>query len=215
MDSSLHRPWDVLLIGGVSGAGKTMEARELARRLAVPWIGVDDLRLALQWSRVSLPEPGQTGALYFFLDTPDVWSLPPERLRDGLIDVAELMTPAIEIVIQNHLHNGDSLIIEGDGIHPRIVERSKLRLDFERGAARAVFVHEPYEGRLYANYITRQRLIEGRPDTDLRNEARAKALFSEWIAAEARKHGLPVIDSRPFDSLLDRIMSAVSGTRNP
>ncbi len=205
-EPELGRVWDVLLIGGVSGSGKTTAARELARRLAIPWLGVDDLRLAFQHSRVTLPE--RTEALYFFLDTPEIWSLPPERLRDGLIDVAELMIPAIEIVIQNHLHNGDPLIIEGDGIHPAIVERPELSKEIERGAVRAVFVHEPDEDHLYANYITRQRLIEGRPDSDLRNEARAKALFSVWIANEARDRGLPIVDSRPLDTLLDRISAA-------
>lgn len=215
LHSALHRPWDVLLIGGVSGSGKTVAAADLARRLAIPWIGVDDLRLALQWSRVRLPGSGQTEALYFFLDTPDVWSLPAERLRDGLIEVAELMTPAIEIVIQNHLHNGDPLIIEGDGIHPAIVERPELSKEFESGAVRPVFVHEPDTTRLYANYITRKRLIAGRPEAELRTEARVKALFSNWIATEARKRELPAIDSRPFDSLVERIVSAASRTRNP
>jgi 2-phosphoglycerate kinase len=206
-ERAFHRSWDVLLIGGVSGAGKTTAAREIARRLVVPWIGVDDLRLALQWSRVTLPEPRQTEALYLFLDNPDVWKLPAERLRDGLIDVAELMMPAIEIVTENHLHNRDPLIIEGDGIHPAIVERENLREDVEGGSVRAVFVHEPDADVLYASYLTRARLLEGRGEAELRNEATAKALFSAWIADEAACRGLAVVNSRPLPTLIDRILS--------
>lgn len=214
-DFSLLRSWDVLLIGGVSGAGKTVAAAELARRLAIPWIGVDDLRLALQWTRVRLPEPEQTEALYFFLDTPDVWSLPAERLRDGLIAVGEIMSPAIEVVISNHLGNAGPVILEGDGILPSLAGRSEVKAGIESGRVRLVFLHEPDPDRLQANYLQRNRFPEGRSDEDLRAEARAKALFSDWVATEAHNHELPVIDSRPFDSLLDRILSAASRARNP
>lgn len=40
--------WTVLLIGGPSGRGKTTAARRIGTRLGVPWLQVDDLRLALQ-----------------------------------------------------------------------------------------------------------------------------------------------------------------------
>ena len=212
-DTSQYRTWEVLLIGGVSGAGKTLAAAELARRLAIPWIGVDDLRLALQWTRVRLPEPEQTEALYFFLDTPDVWSLPAERLRDGLIAVGEIMSPAIEVVVGNHLGNAGPVILEGDGILPSLADRSEIKAGIESGRVRIVFIHEPDPERLYANYLQRDRFLEGRSETELRAEARAKALFSDWIAADARKRELPVIDSRPFGTLIERI-AAVASSRS-
>ena len=75
--------WMVLLIGGSSGVGKTMVAKQLGLRFDASWLQVDDVRLAFQRSRVTLAE--RTAALYFFLETPHIWTLPPERLRDGLI----------------------------------------------------------------------------------------------------------------------------------
>jgi 2-phosphoglycerate kinase len=202
------RDWDVLLIGGVSGAGKTTAAVELARQLAIPWLGVDDLRLAFQCSRVTLP--AKTDSLYFFLDTPGVWSYPPERLRDELIAVAGVMTPAIEVVIENHLHNAGPLIIEGDGVHPALVERELPRQRIASGRLRAVFVHEPDESMLLGNFLARARAVEGRSEAELRREACAKALFSEWIAREAARCGLPVIASQPFGSLAQRILAAAA-----
>ncbi len=176
-----QRPWEVLLIGEVSGAGKTTAARELSRRLSIPWLGVDDLRLAFQQSRVSLPE--KTEALYFFLDTPDVWSLPPERLRDALIDVAEIMTPAISIVIANHLHNAGPLIIEGDGIHPAIVKQSSLQPAFDQGRVQAIFVHETDANALHATSLARNRAIQGRSNESLLGQASANAFtVTGWLA---------------------------------
>jgi predicted kinase len=55
----------VLLIGGPSGVCKTMVAKQLGLRFGASWLEVDDLRLAFQRSRVTLPE--RTAALYFFL----------------------------------------------------------------------------------------------------------------------------------------------------
>lgn len=210
MPDALERSWEVLLIGGVSGGGKTTAARELSRSLAIPWLGVDDLRLAFQWSRVSLPEPEQTEALYFFLDTPDVWALPPERLRDGLIAVGELMAPAIDIVVGNHLHNAGPLILEGDGILPAIVEWPEMRAGLEAGRVRVLFIDEPDAERLLANYRQRKRGPWDRPDAELRTEARAKALFNAWIVHEAGERGLPTVPSRPFDALVERIAGTAS-----
>jgi 2-phosphoglycerate kinase len=198
----------VLLIGGVSGSGKSTVARELGRRLAIPWIGVDDLRLAFQWSRVSLPDPKQTEALCLFYDRPDVWALAPERLQDGLINVGELMLPAFEVV-GHHLDHTGPRIIEGDGIVPGIVERPEVRRGFEEGRVGVVFIDEQSVDRLDENYRERQRGPVDRPGAELRAEARVKALFSLWLAREAGRHGLSMIPSRPFASLPDRIMTAV------
>ena len=98
---SPHRTdWMVLLIGGPSGVGKTIVAKQIGLRFGIPWLQVDDLRLALQWSRVTLPQ--NTEALYFFEKTPHVWQLPAECLCDGLIALGQVMSPALEIVIANH-----------------------------------------------------------------------------------------------------------------
>ena len=75
-----ERYWITLLIGGPSGVGKTSVAKQLGRRFETSWLQVDDLRLALQRSRVILPE--RTEDLYFFEETPEVWSMPSERSCD-------------------------------------------------------------------------------------------------------------------------------------
>ena len=111
----------VLLIGGQSGIGKSRVARQIGLNLGFPWLEVDDLRLAFQYSRVALPQ--RTEDLYFFIDTPHVWLLNPEQLCNGLIPTGEVMSPVIEIVVANHCDNAGPIIIEGDGIIPSLFDR--------------------------------------------------------------------------------------------
>lgn len=64
---------------------------------------MDDLRLALQRSGMMLPYENDTAALYFFVETENVWQLPSEHLCNALVAVSEAMSPAIEVVIENHI----------------------------------------------------------------------------------------------------------------
>ena len=93
--------WTALLIGGSSGVGKATAARYVGHRHGVSVLQVDDLRLAFQHSRATLPDMADTQALYLFWDVPDVWRRSPEELRDGLIAVGRAMSPAIEVVVAN------------------------------------------------------------------------------------------------------------------
>jgi 2-phosphoglycerate kinase len=194
----------VLLLGGPSGVGKTIIARQLGLRLGISWLQVDDLRLALQRSRVTLPR--ETAALYFFEETPNVWNLPPERLRDGLIAIGEVISPAIEVVITNHVDTQAPLIIEGDGILPSLFARPEVRDRAASGHVRAVFLVEPEEEMLFTNMLARKRGIAERTEEELRTEARTKWLYGQWLTAEAQRYGLPVLESRPWSTLLERLI---------
>lgn len=198
--------WRALLIGGPSGAGKSTVAEALGRRLGVPWLQVDDLRLALERSRVTLPSG--TEKLYFFEETPDLWRLPPERLRDALIGIGEVMSPAIEVVVENHVDQGNPAVIEGDGILPSLLARPEVRRRADAGHVRAVFVVEPDEATILANMRARGRGFNARTEAELLVEVRAKWHYGRWLAAEARRRGLPVLTPRPWATLGERILAA-------
>jgi 2-phosphoglycerate kinase len=200
--------WRALLIGGQSGAGKSTVAEALGRRLGIPWLQVDDLRLALERSRVTLP--AGTEKLYFFEKTPDLWRLPPERLRDALIGIGEVMSPAIEVVVANHVAQRNPAVIEGDGILPSLMERPEVRPLAVAGLARAVFVVEPDEDVLLGNMRARGRGFNARTEAEVLVEVRAKGLYGRWLAAEARSRGLPVLAPRPWATLGERILAAAA-----
>lgn len=200
--------WRVLLIGGASGVGKTLVASQLGLRFGVPWLEVDDLRLAFQHSRIALPE--RTEALYFFLETPGIWTQPPEALRDGLIAVGEVMSPAIEIVVANHVDTIAPVVIEGDGILPSLFATPLVRDRAKNGLVRAVFLVEPEEDVLLANMIARGRGTTGQSEAELRTEAHAKWLYGQWLAREAHRYNLPVLHPRPWSTLIERIITVTS-----
>jgi 2-phosphoglycerate kinase len=182
--------WLVLLIGGSSGVGKTTVAPEVARRLGAAWLMVDDLRLALERSGLPIPDSTRVEAV----DAPD-----------GLVAVGEAVSPAIEVVIENHVDQGIPVVIEGDGILPSILERPPVRARAAGGRVRAVFVHEPDAEALLANLLARG--ADGWRE-DLRWYARRSAAHGAWLKREAERHGRPTVPARPPDTLAARILVA-------
>lgn len=200
--------WKVLLIGGPSGVGKTILAKLIGLRFGIPWLEVDDLRLALQRSRVTLPR--DTAALYFFEETPNVWQLPPEQMCNHLIAVGEVMSPAIEVVVENHVDTVAPVVIEGDGILPSLFARPSVRDRASSGQVRAVFLIEPEEEVILANMIARGRGMVEQTATEQRTETRTKWLYGQWLASEARRYHLAVLEPRPWTTLVERIIAASS-----
>lgn len=199
---------EVLLLGGASGTGKTSLAKQLGLHLGRSWLHVDDVRLAFQRAHVTLP--AQTEALYFFEETPAVWSLPPERLRDGFIAVGQALSPALEVIIENHVDTVAPVVIEGDAILPSLWSRPSVRACMSTGHVQAVFLVETEEQVVLTNILGRGRRLSGRPERELRTEARAKWLYGQWLAQQAQRFGVPVVASRPWSTLLERILTASS-----
>jgi 2-phosphoglycerate kinase len=211
MEASVGREvmWNVLLIGGPSGVGKSAVAAQLARRLGVSCMQVDDIRLALQSSRVTLPNEHETAALYFILETPDVWRLPPERLVDALVAVGEVLFPAIEIVITHHVGTQSPVIIEGDGILPSLLTRPPIRDYVEQGLVRAVFLAEDDEAAIHSGTVIRARGTADTTEDELATQARTSWLYGQWLAREAERYGLERVEARPWATLAERILAVI------
>jgi 2-phosphoglycerate kinase len=198
--------WQVLLIGGHSASGKTTVAAQIGLSLGVPWMMVDDLRLAFQRARAHLPEG--TDALHFD-KTPNFWRHPPEELRDALIAAGEVMSAPLEVVVENHVDQNAPIVIEGDGILPSLLSRTPL---LERsGTIRAVFLVEPDEAEILKNTLTRGKgWVIGRTEAELRVDARARWLFGQWLTREAAKYDVPVVEPRPWETQAERLLNVIT-----
>jgi hypothetical protein len=180
----------------------------------IPWYQVDDLRLALQWMEVSLPVG--TEALHYFAhieEKPHLWQESPENLRDRLIAVGAVLDPAIAAVIDNHVSQDNPIVIEGDGILPSLLESPHVRRHVGNEAVRMVLLAESSEQQLLANMRERNRGHGGMPADDVVTEARAKWLFAEWLEGEAGRRAVPIVASRPRESVVERVLTAASQGR--
>ena len=63
---------------------------------------------------------------------------------------------------------------------------------------------------MFANLLARDRGMGGLTEAELRTEVRAKWLYGRWLADEAHRYNLPVLASRPWPTLVERIMAATS-----
>lgn len=208
---STQPTWDVLLIGGSSGVGKTRIARELAKALSIPLLLADDVRLALQ--QVTTPE--QQADLHVFLNyTPKQWRN-GEQIKADWIAVGQAMTPPLKTILAHHVvvSGVGRLILEGDGVLPELARPdtfsdlkhfSGLRLDDE---VKAVFLVEPDEEQILSNLRARGRGFDEWGLEEQRAFAHASWLYGEWLACEARARSLHVLEAHPYESLLERILA--------
>ncbi|MCY3913846.1 MAG: hypothetical protein OXG43_11465 [Chloroflexi bacterium] len=201
--------WLALLIGGHSAAGKTTAAARIGLSLGVPWLMVDDVRLGFQRAEVTLP----TGTEALYLDQqPRFWRRTPREHCDALIDVGHVMSAPLEAIVENHVDQQIPIVIEGDGLLPSLLARPSM---LDRAAwIRAAFVVEPEESALRAALVARGGgWVAGRTDAEIQAEANGKWLFGQWLAAEASRHNLAVVEPRPRDTLPERLIEAVSQAR--
>jgi 2-phosphoglycerate kinase len=195
-----HPAWKVLLIGGASGTGKTSLGYPLAVRLGIPIVEVDDIVEAL----LAMTTPDQQPALHYWRTHPEAAGLPPEGILELHLATAEALTAALVAVIANHLETDMPVIFEGDYLVPSLAVRDQFQDIAAEGRVRSVFLHEPDERQLVANY-------SGREPVTGEQKARAKVsvLFGAWLAAEAVRHGVPMISARPWSSLERRVLDLV------
>ncbi len=186
--------WRILLLGGASGIGKSTVAMRLGQRLGVPWLQVDDFRLALERNGVAIPD----SALAPNFDGPG-----------SLIEVGRLLSPAIEIICENHVVRNNPAILEGDAIIPTLLDRPQIRHLAAGGWLRAIFLDEPEEQTIQTNMQARQR---GQMDTA---HAQKNWRYGLWLSREAAERGVPTVSARPWQTLEDRIIAAAQAPLIP
>jgi hypothetical protein len=205
--------WRVLLLGGNSGAGKTIVAQELAKRFGVSVLLVDDVRLAIQ----QVTTPVQLPDLHVFVSDQQAALRSPELMRDGLVAVGRAMAPALKIIVAHHVvvAGAGPIIVEGDGILPELAsqhryEELKHFWGLQTGReVRAAFLLELDEDIIFQNMHTRDRgFLELEPD-EQRAIARGSWLYGQWLRQEALAYRLPAVPSRPWETLTERVLAAI------
>jgi 2-phosphoglycerate kinase len=181
------RPWDVLLVGGASGTGKTTACRQLARVLDLAVTRVDDLHLTIEATH------------------PGARELSPEQIVQLHVSVGRVMAPAVHAVMADHVECADPLLLEGDYLLPELL-RPEGAVPDHLQRVRGVFLHEPEQRQIEDNLYAREPAA-GRQTV----RAQVSMLLSRWLRAECERLGVPVVSARPFTSLPDRILAVLDG----
>jgi 2-phosphoglycerate kinase len=190
----------VLLLGGASGTGKTRLSYRLAHALGIGITEVDDFQAVLE--RMTTPE--QQPALHFWRTHPDPRSLSAEEIQEQGLDILDVMLPALEAVVENHLEEGTPIVLEGDFIHPALGAREAFGDQPNDGRVRGVFLYEQEEEQVVRNFLARE------PATGpQRTRARVSVLRAAWIRARCEELGVATLPARPWETLFDRVLEAV------
>ncbi len=181
--------------------GKTSVSYRLARHFGAGITEVDDFQALLE--RMTTRE--QQPAIHFWRTHPAPEQLSVAETVRHLLEQGEAMMPGLEGVIANHLETSTPLVLEGDFLLPRLAAQASFSGLASGGRVRGVVLHEPDEQQFVANYLSREP--ESGPQV---RRAHVSWLHGLRLREEAEKHGLPVVLARPWDTVLERLIAAVS-----
>lgn len=195
-NAGVRPPWLITVIMGPSGVGKSSVAVALAARYGVPLGEVDDIVTAVR----TLTTPREQPVLHYAATHPEIFSWPAERIADHHERLTEVLRPAIEAVIADHVEFDAPMVLEGDYLSPDIVSGFGDEV-------RAVLLHEPDVERIVANYACRE------PDADHALRAQVSVELGRRWAKRAEHLGVPVVMPRPWRDGADRTDAALSRAR--
>lgn len=194
------RTWQVLLLSGASGVGKSSVSYRLARMYDVGIVEADDIQVAVE--RMTTPE--QQPVLHFWRTNPDAFlRLDEEQKLEHMRRHAAALAPALDGVIANHLETRTPIVLEGDFLLPALAVQPTYEDIAADGRVSAVFLYEEDEGQLRQNFL--QREGEEQP-----GRARSAWLHSEWLRAECARLGVAAVRARPWDTVLERVIAAAA-----
>jgi 2-phosphoglycerate kinase len=194
------RQWEVLLIGGASGTGKTSVSYRLAHHFGIGLTEIDDFQVLLE----QMTTPEQQPALHFWRTHPAPERLSASEIMEQGLTVREVMSPGLEAVIANHLENRTPVVLEGDFLHPALAAQESFSGLPNNGRVRAVFLHEEDEAQILTNFSRREP--EGGAQT---TRARVSWLYGQWLKRETEQYGLLLIPARPWETIFERIIAAL------
>lgn len=204
MTEPISRHWDVLLIGGASGTGKTSVSYRLARHFGIGITEVDDFQQMLK----VMTTPEQQPLIHYWDTHPEAAALPPDKIVDLLIGISRVLQPGLTAVIANHLEASQPFVLEGDFILPDLAVQAAYGAFPANDRVRAIFIDESDERQIVRNYLSREP--QGGEQT---RRAHVSWLYNRWLTQEAERLGIPSIPSRPWETLFDRVLAVFGGTR--
>ena len=193
------RPWQVLLLGGASGVGKTQISYRLAQHYGVGLTEVDDFQVILE----AMTTAEQYPVLHFWRTHPEeALRMSDDERLDFMLSYCRVLDQALSLVVANHIESRAPVVLEGDFILPSLAVQPRYGDVDAGGQVRAVFLVERSEEQLGQNYLAREGHVQS-------ERAHASWRHSEWLREECRRLDVPAMPARPWDTTLERAIALV------
>ena len=187
------RNWTVLFIGGASGTGKSTLVYGIGRFYGVNVLEADDIHQAVKavTTRERFPamHDKETGVNWKDIGV--------GGNVNWLVDVSQEMVPALKAVVDRHMEDNLPVIIEGDFIDP------EFTVSFDNPEVKSIFVLESDVGQITRNFLSREG---GEPQC---YRAEISAAYGAWIMDACKRHGIPWMEARPWDTALSRAIKSL------
>ena len=181
--------WDVLLIGGASGTGKTSISYRLAQQFGVGITEVDDLHLVLE----TMTTPAQQPILHYWATKPESVEMLAQEILDLHISVCRVLAPALLAVINNHVVERTAIILEGDYILPELLLQWREQNPARRIGCAPSSCTSRTSRQIIRNFLQRE------PDEgEQQGRAHVSRLFGNWLHHECIRDNIPVVSARPW-----------------
>lgn len=191
-------PFDVLLVTGASGTGKTSIAYQLSDYYKINVVQVDDFQCLVE---KATKESDYPVFHYWKNHFEEAIRQPFEKKLEIMISYADQLSFLMEDIISNHLEENRPMIMEGDFISISLCK--KFMEETNNGRVKALLIKESSKEQIVQNYSSR----EGRPQHD---RAELSLRYNNWLGEQAKGTRIAAVDARPWDTLPQRSISALA-----
>lgn len=191
----MNRNFDILLIGGASGVGKSRISDQLSKTLDLNVVLVDDFQCIVEHFTREEDYP-----MFHFWSKhyEEVVKLPMEGKLQIMIDYANQFSKALELVIDNHLEENRPMILEGDFISPDLC-KTLLSNPEKRKRIKCLFITEDDVTQIQQNYFERENRIQ--VDRSLLSWH-----YNNWLVEQSENTDIAIMSSRPWETLEERVL---------
>jgi 2-phosphoglycerate kinase len=202
-----ERDWTVLLIGGSVGAGKSTLARGLATYFGINAIEGDLLRLVLLSAVSANAEPD----LHLFSE-PGVWSRPVEELVARSLSADRYLCRIAEPVLVRQIVRNEPSVLEAVWLRPEFATQGVYAGRHVTKEVAALFLYEPELDVLRNRFEGRGEWWAGVAVDERERRIAYFYAFGLEVKRRAESLRLPVLESRPFETLFERALAALDSS---
>jgi 2-phosphoglycerate kinase len=200
---------DTILIMGHTCVGKSIVAKKLSEENGAYCYNMDDLKFFLQAIITDKMDKSLANALNYssFLEKKSI-----ETLIKESISISKLFSHGIEPIIAHNLYTKTKLILEGSYILPYLgAKKTIANQSIQTKNIKSILIFEPDDKFIIQNIINRDKQRGCKIGFEYQNKTKQNILFEliirekKYLLEEAKKYNIKIIESRPFDTLFDRV----------